>query len=273
MNNFLIFTNFYKYLFTFYYLAGVFSSPIALMLTLPDRLSNVCKAVYREPVFHQLIASREHFDLIVIEAFMNDCMLPLVQHFQAPFIYLSALPPLPWMLDYTCSPLSFQQFPALCTDFTEEMNLPQRIVNVFLNVMVIYYRNWFILPRVDQVAAEAWINSTVPLSPVKEIERNLSLLITNTHPVINYQYFKSALIVEAGGLHLVPPRPLPQVRAFFVLLLSLATNLFYHKILKVGSGEFRQRVKRRWIYCPEFRLYPPRSQHAGGDAQNIRFRI
>jgi glucuronosyltransferase len=188
------------------------------MLTLPDRLSNVCKAVYREPVFHQLIASREHFDLIVIEAFMNDCMLPLVQHFQAPFIYLSALPPLPWMLDYTCSPLSFQQFPALCTDFTEEMNLPQRIVNVFLNVMVIYYRNWFILPRVDQVAAEAWINSTVPLSPVKEIERNLSLLITNTHPVINYQYFKSSLIVEAGGLHLVPPRPLPQVRAFFCFI-------------------------------------------------------
>jgi glucuronosyltransferase len=91
------------------------------------------------------------------------------------------------------------------------MNLPQRIVNVFLNVMVIYYRNWFILPRVDQVAADAWINSTAPLSSVKEIEKNLSLLITNTHPVINYQYFKSALIVEAGGLHLVPPSPLPQV--------------------------------------------------------------
>uniref|UniRef100_A0A0P6HAK6 Glucosyl/glucuronosyl transferases n=2 Tax=Daphnia magna TaxID=35525 RepID=A0A0P6HAK6_9CRUS len=192
------------------------NNPIALMLTLPDRLSTICKAVYREPVFHQLIASQEHFDLIVIETFMNDCMLPLVQHFHAPFIYLSALPPLPWMLDYTCSPLSFQQFPALCTTFTEEMNFPQRVVNVFLNLMVIYYRDWFILPRVDQIAAEAWINSTVALSPVKEIERNMSFLITNSHPVINYQYFKSGLIVEVGGLHLVPPKELPQEVENFV---------------------------------------------------------
>ena len=185
--------------------------PIQLMLTLPDRLTSVCKACYREPIFHQLISSREHFDLIVIEAFMNECMLPLVAHFNAPFIYMSGLPPLPWILDSTCSPMSFQQFPALATDFTEEMTLPQRIVNVFLNVMVVYYRNWFVLPRVDQVASDAWINSSIPLPRIKEIENDISLFITNSHPAINYQYFKSALIVEAGGLHLVPPEPLPQV--------------------------------------------------------------
>lgn len=188
--------------------------PIQLMFTLPDRLTSVCKTVYREPVFHQLMASREYFDLIVIEAFMNDCMLPLVAHFKAPFIYMSGLPPLPWILDSTCSPMSFQQFPALSTDFTEEMSLPQRIVNVFLNVMVIYYRNWFILPRVDQAAAEVWTNTSVHLPRVKDIENQISLFITNSHPVINYQYFKSALIVEAGGLHLVPPNPLPLVRKF-----------------------------------------------------------
>lgn len=192
--------------------------PIQLMLTLPDRLSAVCKACYKEPVFHQLMNSREHFDLIVIEAFMNDCMLPLVAHFQAPFIYMSGLPPLPWILDSTCSPMSFQQFPALATDFTEEMSLHQRIVNVFLNVLVIYYRNWFVLPRVDSAAAQVWTNLTVPLPKVKEIENNLSLFITNSHPAINYQYFKSALIVEAGGLHLVPPKPLSQVCLFRKLM-------------------------------------------------------
>lgn len=185
--------------------------PIQLMLTLPDRLTSVCKAVYREPVFHSLLTSREHFDLIVIEAFMNDCMLPLVAHFRAPFIYMTGLPPLPWMLDATCSPMSFQQFPALATDYTEEMNLPQRIVNVFLNFLVIYYRNWFILPRVDQAAADVWINASVPLPTIKEIETQISLFITNSHPTINYQYFKSAMVVEAGGLHLVSPKPLPQV--------------------------------------------------------------
>ncbi|KZS10048.1 putative UDP-glucuronosyltransferase 2B20 [Daphnia magna] len=184
------------------------NNPIALMLTLPDRLSTICKAVYREPVFHQRIASQEHFDLIVID-FHERLHVAVGSTFSCAF-HLPERPPSATLdVGLHLFALSFQQFPALCMTFTQEMNFPQRVVNVFLNLMVIYYRNWSILPRVDQIAAEAWIYSTVALSPVKEIERNMSIFITNSHPVINYQYFKSGLIVEVGGLHLVPPKELP----------------------------------------------------------------
>lgn len=187
------------------------NNPVRLWLKHPDRMANTCRTCYNDPVFHQLITSREHFDLIVIEAFMNECMLPLVQHFRAPFIYMSGLPPLPWMLESTCSPMSTQEYPNLVTEFTSDMNLIQRTINIAVSVVMVYFRDWFILPRVDVEARQAWINSTEPLPTVKEIENRLSLFITNSQPSINYQYFKSSTIVEAGGLHLRPPKQLPKV--------------------------------------------------------------
>lgn len=186
------------------------NNPLKLWLAHPDRMTKTCKMVYRDPVFHQLMSSRQHFDLIVIEVFMNECMLPMVTHFKAPFIYLSPLPPVPWMFDSTCSPTSVHEFPFLGTDFTNEMNMLQRSANLVSNAFMIYFRNWFILPRVDALAREAW-NASVALPSVREIENTLSLLITNTQPTISYQYFRSSTIVEAGGLHLRPAEPLPKV--------------------------------------------------------------
>lgn len=192
------------------------NNPIKLLVSHVDRMASTCRACYKDPVFHQLMASREHFDLIVIEAFMNECMLPMVTHFRAPFIYMSGLPPLPWIFDATCSPMSIQEYPALVTEFTSEMNLIQRTVNIITSTFMVYFRNWFILPKVDAVAREAWVNASVTLPSVREIENKLSLFITNSQPTINYQYFKSSTIVEAGGLHLRPPQPLPKVRFFLI---------------------------------------------------------
>ena len=205
------------------------NNPVRLWLQHPERMATTCKSCYRDQVFYQLMTSREHFDLIVIEAFMNECMLPLVAHFNAPFIYMSGLPPLPWILESTCSPMSTQEFPNLATDFTSEMNFLQRTLNIVISTTMVYFRNWFILPRVDAVAKEAWINSTVPLPLVKDIENRLSLFITNSQPTINYQYFKSSTIVEAGGLHLRPAKPLPKVlcinhRSYVTILLAVKVD-------------------------------------------------
>ena len=64
-----------------------------LLSRMPSQMMSVCTACYTDPVFQRILHTKEHFDLIVIESFMNECMLPLVEHFKAPFIYLSGLPP------------------------------------------------------------------------------------------------------------------------------------------------------------------------------------
>ncbi len=102
------------------------------------------------------------------------------------------------------------------------MNFIQRTANLATSVFWIYFRKWFVLPRIDVLVQEMW-NDTMPA--VKEIEDRASLFITNTHPTTNYHYFKTSNIVEAGGLHLqVPPNKLPKVGFY---LKSIPSIHFY----------------------------------------------
>ncbi len=189
-----------------------YNNPLNLMLFLPDRVNRFCKICFKDPNFYRLMKSTENFDLIVIEAFLNECMLPFVSHFRAPFIYMSGLPPLPYMLEATCSPMSNHEFPILITHFTDEMNLIQRTINMATSIFIVHFRTYFGFPYIDSVVREAWNDTRRLIPPLKQIEDRASLFITNTHPTTNYNYFKSSNIVEVGGLHLQPPNKLPEVR-------------------------------------------------------------
>jgi hypothetical protein len=67
------------------------------------------------------------------------------------------------------------------------------------------------LPKIDSLAAQIWTHTTLP--PIKQMERNMNLFITNTLSATMYLLSKiKCLMIEAAGLHLVPPKPLPKVR-------------------------------------------------------------
>ncbi len=191
---------------------------------------------YGDPVFRQLLAMKNttKFDLIIIEGFMNECMLPLVAYFDAPFIYMTPIFRLPWLVAATGTPMSFDHFPVVGTAFTDEMSLAERFVNIFFGLAAIYYRQWFVMPTVDERARLMWTDYSMP--PISQIENNLSLWITNSDLSINYQFPKTAVVVEAGGLHLTPSQPLPLVGT--IRLSDSKTNysiLILHRMSKILS--------------------------------------
>lgn len=195
----------------------------SLIVSLPSRMASVCGVSYNDPAFQHLISTHEKFDFIVLEAFMNECLLPFIDHFKVPFAYLSPVPPLPWMLDATCSPMSAHQLPVICSEFTDEMNVFQRAANALMGLLMIQYRRLFILPKVDELAAKAWSNSnlTEPLRSVQEIEKEVTLFISNTQPTISYQFPTSSAIIHIGGLHIAnaPSKPLPDVSTYPICIL------------------------------------------------------
>lgn len=205
---------------------GTNNNIFSLIMSLPDRTADICSMSYSDPAFHLLLNTHEKFDFIVIEAFMNECMLPFVDHFKVPFAYLSPVPPLPWMLDATCTPMSSHQLPVICSEFTDDMNMFQRAANALMALFMIYYRRLFILPRVDAIAVEAFSspNITAPSRLVKDIEKEVALFISNTQPTINYHFPTSSAVIHIGGLHIAsaPSNPLPDVSARFAYSLSIA---------------------------------------------------
>ena len=187
------------------------NNPYKLLMTLPERMITVCNTVYNDVNFDRLLHMKNttKFDLIVIEGFMNECMLPMVSHFNAPFIYMTAILHIPWLVAAADTPMSFDHFPTVGTTFTDEMDLWKRISNTIMGLTAIFYRNYLVLPMLDRLMTRVWSNPTLP--SLNAIEANLSLLITNSHFSMNYQYPKTAAIIEAGGLHFTPSNPLPQV--------------------------------------------------------------
>lgn len=198
------------------------NGPIELLFRIPTRMETFCKAIYQDPVFQQLISSKDRYDLIVIEGVVNECVLPLVEILNVPFIYMVGIAPPPWLLDAIGSPLALDHFPMPLFSFPDEMNIWQRTLNTLSGLMGLYFRYWFILPVVDRVAGQLLANHN--LMAVKEIEsRYLNLVVANTHFSINYQFPKSWAVVEAGGLHCGPAKPLSKVTKL---------NFNYGKFLK-----------------------------------------
>ena len=183
------------------------SSSLSLMLMLPSKQVEICQLVYTDPILKRLMG--EKFDLVVLEAFLNECMLPVAQYFKVPFIYMNAVFPLPWLLDAIGSPMALDQVPLLTTTFTHNMNLFERVHNTIEAIIMVQFRDWFVLPKVDYMARQ--LLQQVDRPNAKETEKNVSLIITNTHLSINYQLPKTAVLVEVGGLHCVPSKALPQV--------------------------------------------------------------
>lgn len=182
--------------------------PIELFLAFYDRTITYCTAIYKDPIFHRLMTMKQHFDVVLLEAVLNECVLPLIHALQVPFIYMNGIAPTPWLLDAIASPQAFDHFPNPARCYTDEMNLWQRTLNTASGLFILFFRKWVLMPTVDRLAASVMDNFT----SVTDVEdRHLSLVITNTHFSINYQLPKSTAIIEAGGLHCRPAQPLPKV--------------------------------------------------------------
>ena len=185
-----------------------------LLFSLYGRTVNICKTVYNDPIFKQLMATNEHFDLVIVEGFLNECVLPLVHKLKAPLVYLNGIAPMPWLLEAIGSPLAMGSFPSAAISFTDRMNFWQRTLNIFCHLISVFFRNWVLMPTVDCLAAQMLTNISLP--SVRTIEQeSLSLLITNTHSSINYQLPMTPNVIEAGGLHCAPGKPLPKVKFSF----------------------------------------------------------
>ncbi|KAI9556580.1 UDP-glycosyltransferase 208A1 [Daphnia sinensis] len=175
-------------------------SPFRLLFRIPGTVSKYCKIVYEDPVFHQLMNSEEHYDLIIVDGFANDCTLYLAEVLDVPFIYLNCFPPSPWILYAIGSPLATEQFPNP-SGIRDRMNFWQRAFNTVTSVFAVYFHRRVVLPLIEDVAIKTLgINN---LTSIAEIEnRYLSLLLINTHFSINYQLPTSPAVIEVGGMHL-----------------------------------------------------------------------
>jgi hypothetical protein len=115
------------------------------------------------------------------------------------------------MGDWVGNPNPYAYIPDPFLDYTHHMSFLERLVNTLRGVYSRIGQQLYNLPRQEAVMRQ-YFNYTDDIPPLSELVRNTSLLLLNNHFSLNYPKPLVPNMIEVGGMHVEPPKKLPEVR-------------------------------------------------------------
>ena len=176
----------------------------------------------------QLIHSKEKFDVVIIEQFLNDAQKALATHFGAPLVLLSTVGANFWINSLVGNPGPTSYIPALSLGYTVLMTFRQRLSNTLLTLLNEVYYPLYVHPNEN-----AKIKKYIPNGPdISDVLYNVSLVLMNSHPSTNQPVPYVPNMIDIAGFHIKPPKKLPQDLQEFldsakdgVIYFSMGSNL------------------------------------------------
>lgn len=180
---------------------GLMFTMMSSMFSFPPMIA---EKAYSHPEVKQLIATAR-FDLVLLAEVSAIVCYPMAWHFKAPVIVLGPNAVLPGMGPIFGDDDHLSYSPFVMTPFTDHMTLGQRTIN-FVAAKLFYFLNHQWPQHSVRGIAQRLAIPNAP--PIDEIERNISLYLTNTHASYSYPRTLPPQIIEVGGMHCRPARDL-----------------------------------------------------------------
>ncbi|PNF23046.1 UDP-glucuronosyltransferase 2B30 [Cryptotermes secundus] len=220
----------------------------------------LCDHILQEEKIQKLIHSKDlNFDLVFVEAFSNECFLGFAHKFNAPIIQTCTYGGANFMGDWVGSPNPYSYVPDDLLEYKDKMNFWERLHNTIVGTLKHVGRQLIHLPKQNAVMQKRF-NYTDNLPPVWELEYKTSLVFLNTHYSLSYPKPLTPNYVQVGGMHVKPPKKLPQELQKYldeapegVIYFSMGSNLQSSQMpeskrnvfLKVFS-KLKQQVLWKW---------------------------
>lgn len=183
-----------------------------VMNTVVNMVFQVRNVTYERPEVQALLKkssknSGPRYDLLVVDCIFNEFLLPLAHHLGIPSVYISPsmlFPPIAWNLNiprpaYLSSSLSSGD---------KGTSLISRGLNAFGNLMFLTMRNRNILSKHDE-----YIKNILPgTPPLIELERNVSFVMTHTHPSLYPSSPSMPYTADIACILCRPAKALPKVK-------------------------------------------------------------
>lgn len=179
-----------------------------------------CNSVFSNPELVDWI-NNASYDLVIINAFFNDCAYGLVFKFKAPYIIYGTTSAFGlWSESYG---FPDENYPEFTLHYPLEMTFIQRVINALKPLSWHWNRNYYMFPQIEEILKNGLQLKDMP--SLSEIEQNVSLVLMNIHHSQEFARSLPALFVEAGGMHCSDEiKPLPKVSICIFLDL---TDLYY----------------------------------------------
>lgn len=194
------------------------------------------------------------YDLIVTETCNTDLYLALAERFAAPFVAWTTSPMFVWSADRMAATSHPAYVPVLMTGHGERMRFAERARNAVAR-SVAFYQYYARSDRVSQRIATARYGPAS--TPLGRLALRTSFLFVDTHHTVWGGRPLPRNVVEVGGLHVGPPKPLTEVRTRPNRLPPLDIVIYSSTYLRPSCHErrFSERVTFKW---PTLGTYPQR---------------
>ncbi|CAL8107627.1 unnamed protein product [Orchesella dallaii] len=146
------------------------------------------------------------FDLIIVNAFMNHFVLGIVHKLQVPHMYVITVPAMNVQVEKFGLYLPPSFVPCSFAAFSDRMNFKERVLNFIAEYFMLINTKVRWVPYLSKMYQDH-LGSDVP--DVDEIDKNVTLLLMNSHFSLTYPRPLMPDVVEVGGLHTRPSKPLP----------------------------------------------------------------
>ena len=165
----------------------------------------ITRSVFEDVQIKSMLA-RDNFDLVLISQAFSSSGYALAWHFQAPFILVSPNTLFNGIATVLGDSEHTEYVPFILSPYSDHMNLVERFLNTLFSIITTLYDEW------HQADMTNIVRRVIPnCPPLYNIQRNVSLVFTNSHPIFNYPRALPPQVVEVGAMHCSPPRPLPEV--------------------------------------------------------------
>uniref|UniRef100_A0A1L8EGM8 UDP-glucuronosyltransferase n=1 Tax=Haematobia irritans TaxID=7368 RepID=A0A1L8EGM8_HAEIR len=167
----------------------------------------------KQPQVQELINHphpRGQYDLLLCEQF-----------YQEPFLALSYIYDIPVVTSGTLgfenhmsqmmgllSPWAF--VPHGFTDYSDRMTFKERFLNTYYSLAEDFLREYHYFPLMDKMVQKYFGHLNVSIPPISQMEKNISVMLLNSHLPLTSAIPLVPGMVSVGGMHIYPPKKLPQ---------------------------------------------------------------
>ena len=183
---------------------GGFYFVIKHLWNIRNEMPIMCSMVYENPTVQKAINHEDTYDLVILVPLMSECLLGIAHKINTPFIYVSPIVLLPFWASNLRVPQPASHVPAVLP-FTDKMNFPQRVMSFLVGNGLSIMR---MLSFPDDIIRD---NLGTDVPSFNDIEKNVSLVLVNSHPSVDNIQPRMPNVIDVGGLHCRKPERLPKV--------------------------------------------------------------
>lgn len=138
------------------------------------------------------------YDLVITELFFSPCYFAFGRHLKVPIIAISSNALFDFMNDPFGNPINPAFVPSSLVTYSQKMNFGERLWNTFFTF---YMKNSFNQHiRAQDEYVEKYFGPGYPT--VYELQKDVALVLVNSHFILNGIRPMTPAVVEVGGLHI-----------------------------------------------------------------------